>query len=518
MGGRRPSACHARPEREQLVLVPDVEWVDSLGHPALRPTRGPRGGGEAHRRAVGRRRRPRPRARHLHPRRSRLGRRGAPGPRGAGQPVARRPHGPRGQPALHRPGDHGDQDLRPPLRLAELDLPAPQRRRARGRAAPLRHGLPAGLRPHEGVRTTMAVDYSERIPNNVRLDEDRRLQRALEAWQPRFLDWWRAQGPTGYQDKEVFLRTAIDVGQEGWASFDYVRMPDYRWGIFLAEPEPDRRVGFGAHPGDPVWQEVPGEHRANLRRLIVVQGDTEPASVEQQRHLADTAPSLYDMRNLFQVNVEEARHLWAMVYLLHGWFGRDGRDEADALLERRSGDADNPRILGAFNEPTPDWLSFFMFTFFTDRDGKYQLCSLAESSFDPLARTCRFMLTEEAHHMFVGESGIARVIQRTCDTMVARKTDDAAQLRALGVIDLPTIQRYLNFHFSVTMDLFGSDVSSNAATFYSTGLKGRFEETKIDDDHVLTGATYPVLEIRDGRLSGYDAPALNALNEKLRDD
>ncbi len=120
--------------------------------------------------------------------------------------------------------------------------------------------------------------------------------------------------------------------------------------------------------------------------------------------------------------------------------------------------------------------------------------------------------------MFVGESGVARVVQRTCDAMVEHRTGDPAKLRALGVIDLPTIQRYLNLHFSVTMDLFGSDVSSNAATFYSTGLKGRFEETKIDDDHLLGDAVYPVLEIRDGRLVAAEAPALNALNEKLRDD
>ena len=111
-----------------------------------------------------------------------------------------------------------------------------------------------------------------------------------------------------------------------------------------------------------MWQEVPGEYRGTLRRLIVTQGDTEPASVEQQRQLGRTCPSLYDLRNLFQVNVEEGRHLWAMVYLLHAYFGRDGREEAEALLQRRSGDPDKPRILGAFNEPTPDWLSFFMFT------------------------------------------------------------------------------------------------------------------------------------------------------------
>jgi len=364
----------------------------------------------------------------------------------------------------------------------------------------------------------MSISYAEKIPNNVDLASDKVLQRALERWQPEFLNWWNDMGPEGSQAADVYLRTAISVHPSGWAHFDYVKMPDYRWGIFLAPSRAERKIHFGDHKGEPVWQEVPGEHRANLRRIIVTQGDTEPASVEQQRHLGHTCPSLYDLRNLFQVNVEEGRHLWAMVYLLNRYFGRDGREEAEALLQRRSGDTDNPRILGAFNEKTPDWLAFFMFTYFTDRDGKYQLCALAESSFDPLARTTRFMLMEEAHHMYVGESGVARVIQRTSEVMAEHKTEDPARLRALGVIDLPTIQRYLNFHYSVTIDLFGADVSSNAATFYSSGLKGRFEESKIEDDHLLKDATYPVLQVIDGRLATSEAPALNALNEKLRDD
>jgi benzoyl-CoA 2,3-dioxygenase component B len=207
-----------------------------------------------------------------------------------------------------------------------------------------------------------------------------------------------------------------------------------------------------------------------------------------------------------------------MVYLLHRYFGRDGREEADALLERRSGDTDHPRILGAFNEKTPDWLAFFMFTYFTDRDGKFQLCALAESGFDPLARTTKFMLTEEAHHMFVGESGVARILQRTAEVMKELGTDDPAKLRAAGVIDLPTIQRYLNFHYSVTIDLFGADQSSNAAIFYGAGLKGRFEEGKRADDHRLHEATYDVLEVVDGKLVTKAAPMLNALNEVLRDD
>jgi benzoyl-CoA 2,3-epoxidase subunit B len=365
------------------------------------------------------------------------------------------------------------------------------------------------------------VDYTTKIPNNVGLSDDRQVLRALENWHPGYLNWWQDMGPEGFQDALVYLRTAVSVDPKGWAKFDYVRMPDYRWGILLAPKEDGRKVNFGAHLGEPAWQEVPGEYRAMLRRLIVIQGDTEPASVEQQRHLGKTAPSLYDLRNLFQVNVEEGRHLWAMVYLLHKYFGRDGREEADELLRRRSGSEVAPRMLGAFNEATPDWLSFFMFTFFTDRDGKMQLESLAQSGFDPLSRTCRFMLTEEAHHMFVGETGIRRVVQRTCEAMRDAGISDAndvARIRALGVIDLPTVQRKLNLHYSLSLDLFGSEVSTNAANAFNFGIKGRFRETHINDDHRLTNSTYPVLKLVNGEIGSVDEPALTALNMRLRDD
>src|SRR5574343_67646 len=244
-----------------------------------------------------------------------------------------------------------------------------------------------------------AINYSEKIPNNVNLSEDRTLKRALEQWQPNFLSWWYDMGPVGSHGFDVYLRTAVSVDPQGWAQFGHVKMPDYRWGIFLNPAEQERKIHFGDHMGEAAWQDVPCEHRANLRRIIVTQGDTEPASVEQQRHLGQTCPSQHA-----------------------------------------------PRILQAFNEKTPDWLSFYMFTFFTDRDGKFQLCALAESGCDPLARTTKFMLTEEAHHMFVGESGVSRVIARTCQVMNELKTDDPAKIRAAGVIDLPTIQRYLNFH------------------------------------------------------------------------
>jgi benzoyl-CoA 2,3-dioxygenase component B len=365
------------------------------------------------------------------------------------------------------------------------------------------------------------VDYNGMIPNNVELDKDVRVQRALEKWHPGYINWWLDMGPEGFQESLVYLRTAVSVDPKGWAKFDYVRMPEYKWGILLAPPVEDRKIPFGLHRGEKAWQEVPGEYRAMLRRLIVIQGDTEPASVEQQRHLGKTAPSLYDMRNLFQVNVEEGRHLWAMVYLLHKYFGADGREEAEALLQRRSGDPDTPRMLGAFNEETPDWLSFFMFTFFTDRDGKMQLEALAQSGFDPLSRTCRFMLTEEAHHMFVGETGIGRIIERTCQAMKEAGIEDPYDIEAvrkLGVIDLPTIQKKANLHFSLTLDLFGNEISTNAANAFHAGLKGRFREDKLDDDHKLEDSTYPVLRLVDGRIVKEDAPALSALNMRLRDD
>jgi benzoyl-CoA 2,3-dioxygenase component B len=357
------------------------------------------------------------------------------------------------------------------------------------------------------------IDYTEKIPNNVDLKGDRRLQRALESWQPNFLEWWKSMGPT-LPTKDVYLRTATNVGKEGWAHFGHVAMEDYRWGIFLAERDGERRIPFGMHKGEPAWQAVPGEYRSELRRLIVVQGDTEPASVEQQRNLGHTAPSLYDLRNLFQVNVEEGRHLWAMVYLLHAFFGREGREEAEALLHRHSGSADAPRILGAFNEETPDWLSFFMFTYFTDRDGKYQLGTLKESGFDPLSRTCEFMLKEESHHMMVGSTGVDRVVQRTADLMVEHDTDDIAPH---GGIPIDVIQKYLNFHYSVSLDLFGSETSTNVANYFSAGLKGRWAEESRDDDHVLNDAAIMVDALdEEGHPAEKEVPALVGLNTDLR--
>ena len=357
------------------------------------------------------------------------------------------------------------------------------------------------------------MELHEKIPNNVNLSADPKLKRALEKWQPNYVDWWMEMGPDGFQNDDIYLRAAISVEPGGWAHYDYVKMPEYRWGIFLAPAEEDPKIGFGDNEGKPVWQDVPGEMRTQLRRLIVTQGDTEPASVEQQRQLGKTAPSNYDLRNLFQVNVEEGRHLWAMVYLLHSYFGRDGREEAEGLLQRRSGDQDKPRILGAFNQPCDDWLNFYMFTMFTDRDGKYQLLALAESGFDPLARTTKFMLTEEAFHMSVGETGVGRIVERAAQLM--REHGD--NVREHGGIDLLTIQKYLNFWVSASTDLFGGEVSTNAAQYFATGVKGRNREDSYDE-HKCLDSYYTMGLVKDTKIVKEEIPMRNAMNEILRDD
>ncbi len=88
------------------------------------------------------------------------------------------------------------------------------------------------------------MNLYERIPNNVNLSEDKKLQRALDKWLPNYLDWWNEMGPDGFQQKDVYLRTAISVEPDGWANFDFVKMPDYRWGIFLKPAAPDAKIGF----------------------------------------------------------------------------------------------------------------------------------------------------------------------------------------------------------------------------------------------------------------------------------
>ena len=360
-----------------------------------------------------------------------------------------------------------------------------------------------------------AVDLSCRVPNNVGLAEKPELRRSLEWFDLEFRKWWFDCGPAGIRDNEVYLRTPVGVDAGGWARYGFMPLSQYRWGVFQAPATPGRVALFGAVAGQPVWQTLPQEHRNYVRKLLVTQGDTEPGSVEQSRRLALTAPSLYDLRNLLQFSVEEGRHLWAMVHLLFEHFGADGRDDAEGLLARRSGSADNPRILEAFNNPLQDWLSYFMWCFLADRDGKYQLLSVSESAFDPLARSTRFMLNEEAHHMFIGHDGLRRVIQRTIDLMRERDTDDVAPY---GGINLSTVQRFFNFWAPHIYDLFGSDESARAADAFFAGIKGRVNESNYDEHVRLEGRVSVERRVpgRSGQFEAVEVPMKDALNGVMR--
>ncbi len=218
-------------------------------------------------------------------------------------------------------------------------------------------------------------------------------------------------------------------------------------------------IEFGDFKGQRKWErveQIPNQSiRDALLNLIVYQGDTEFASVEQQKNLLDTAPTDYDRQSLIRVNSEEMRHGWQMCYLLVNYFGDSGKLEAQKLLERRAFEGN--RLLGSFNAPVNNWLDFFTYTQFVDRDGKYQLTMLSHSSFAPLAQSVTAMLKEEFFHMFTGNTGLTRIIRA-------------------GKIPIPIIQKYFNKWLSTAYDLFGTDHSSSAHWAYVWGLKGRIDE------------------------------------------
>ncbi len=248
---------------------------------------------------------------------------------------------------------------------------------------------------------------------------------------------------------------------------------DYRFEAKFGDLH-SREIEFGDFAGRPKWEKVrqiPDQRvRDALLNLIVYQGDTEFASVEQQRHLVETAPSEYDFRALARVMCEEMRHGWQMSYLLCTHFGDSGRIEAQKLLERRA--FEQKRLLGSFNERVNNWLDFYTYTQFIDRDGKFQLHMLSHSGFAPLASSMGPMLKEESFHLGTGNDGLRRVVRP-------------------GVIPTGIIQKYFNKWIPTAFDLVGTDHSTSAHWAYSWGLKGRFDEhdaSKIADMEHLNEA------------------------------
>jgi len=251
---------------------------------------------------------------------------------------------------------------------------------------------------------------------------------------------------------DLFKKWQKDIG------FDSSLVKDYKFDAIYDEGT-HAEIEFGEFAGGRKWDNVlqipTQDMRDALLHLIVYQGDTEFASSEQQRSLINTAPTTHDLACLLRVMREEMRHGWQMSHLLVTHFGADGRLEARKLLERRA--YEGSRLLGAFNQPIDNWLDFFTYTCFIDRDGKFQLTMLHRSAFAPLSRSMGPMLKEEAFHLFTGQSGLQRVVRA-------------------GKIPVEIIQKYLNKWLSTGYDLFGKDRSTSAARFYRWGFKGRFDE------------------------------------------
>lgn len=261
------------------------------------------------------------------------------------------------------------------------------------------------------------------------------------------------------------------VGYEAFADWEGlladwqadIRYPVDRLGDFLMVPKYDESaapaIGFGSFKGQPKWRtllQVPRQPiRDALLDLIRVQGDTEFASVEQQRHLLDTAPSDYDAKSLVRINAEEMRHGLQMAHVLTTNFGDAGAREAAGLLERRA--TKGTRLLKAFNDEVRHWVDLFCFTAFMDRDGKYQLAMLHQCAFWPIAASMGPMLKEEAFHLGTGVTGLKRIVQA-------------------GAIPTSILQKYLNWWISAAYDCFGKESSSTASWAYEWGLKGRFDE------------------------------------------
>jgi len=249
-----------------------------------------------------------------------------------------------------------------------------------------------------------------------------------------------------------------DIGLEA------AELREFTFETKFGEPEAEH-IEFGHFKGQRKWptvMHIPTQQiRDALQNLIVYQGDTEFASVEQQRSLLTNAPSDYDLLSIMRVMAEEMRHGWQMAYLLVDHFGDEGKREAQKLLERRA--EEGKRLLGSFNERVDDWLDFFTYTEFIDRDGKFQLKMLSTSAFHPLARSMGPMLKEESYHLGTGNNGLLRILKE-------------------GVIPPEMVQKFFNKWVPTAFDLFGTDHSSSAHWAYEWGLKGRFDERENQAD------------------------------------
>ena len=318
-----------------------------------------------------------------------------------------------------------------------------------------------------------SMDYQDLIPNNVNLRDNRKLLKALSRWHPKFMEWWMDRGPVAYQENDIYLRTAVSVDTSGWAVYDYVRMPEYRWGIFLSPVKGERQIHFGDQIGTDCWDDVPGEHRNELRRLIVTQGDTEPGSVEQQRALSLCAPVA--LRHAQPLPGERRRGaspvgdgLSAADVLRPRW-PRRGRGHADRAARatpiRRASSARSttPSTTGSTSSASPPTPTATAST---------------SSARWPRARSPRFRsrrasCSPKRRTTCLWARPASRVsLRRSAQLMKENESED---VRPAGGIPLDIVQKYMNYWYSVSLDLFGSEDSTNAANYFSPRPQGSLQ-------------------------------------------
>ena len=217
--------------------------------------------------------------------------------------------------------------------------------------------------------------------------------------------------------------------------------------------EPVREILWGTSAGVRKYEtaeEVPPDMRKLVVKLLVVQADTEFASIQQHRPWLDRAPTLEDRWIESRIIADEARHGLQACRILRD-FGEEGQRFIDELLTKREGE----HKLDAFNMKFDQWSDVGAFTCFVDRVGVYQLRAFQECSYGPLARAMPLMLSEEQLHLNFGASVLRRMVQ---DGPRYSGTQEEAQAA-------------VNKWYPRALDMFGHSNSDTSRRAIEYGLK-----------------------------------------------
>jgi 1,2-phenylacetyl-CoA epoxidase catalytic subunit len=217
--------------------------------------------------------------------------------------------------------------------------------------------------------------------------------------------------------------------------------------------EPVREILWGDQAGVRKYEtaeELPEELRKLIVKLMVVQADTEFASIQQHRPWLDRSPTLEDRWIQARIVADEARHGLQACRILRD-FGDEGQRYIDELLAKREGE----HKLDAFNMTFDHWSDVGAFTCFVDRVGVYQLRAFQECSYGPLARAMPLMLSEEQLHLNFGASVLRRMAKD--GPKYAGSREEA--------------QHAVNKWFPRALDMFGHSNSETSRKAIAFGLK-----------------------------------------------